>query len=96
MPFPYTVGARNILQHFKKKGWTQAPNSDYSPKPGDVVVWWRESLSSGKGHIGLVHQVRDGFLYTIEGNKSPKVQGFSYVFCRMDKLLGFGQVPDGA
>ena len=25
---------------------------------------------------------------------SPKVQGFSYVFSRMDKLLGFGQVPD--
>ena len=39
-------------------------------------------------------QLRDGFLYTIEGNKSPKVQGFSYVFSRMDKLLGFGQVPD--
>ena len=49
---------------------------------------------SGKGHVGLVHQLRDGFLYTIEGNKSPKVHGFSYVFSRMDKLLGFGQVPD--
>lgn len=29
-----------------------------------------------------------------EGNKSPKVQGFSYVLSRMDKLLGFGHVPD--
>lgn len=94
MPFPYTVGARNILQHFKKKDWAQAPNSGYSPTPGDVVVWWRESMPSGKGHVGLVHQLRDGFLYTIEGNKSPNVQGFSYVFSRMDKLLGFGQVPD--
>jgi hypothetical protein len=26
--------------------------------------------------------------------KSPNVQGFSYVFSRMDKLLGFGHVPD--
>ena len=25
---------------------------------------------------------------------SPMVQGFSYVFSRMDKLLGFGQVPN--
>jgi hypothetical protein len=33
-------------------------------------------------------------LYTIEGNKSPRVQGFSYVSSRMDKLLGFGEVPD--
>ena len=94
IPFSYTVGARDVLRQFKNKGWTQPPNSGYSPKPGDVVGWWRESLLSGKGHIGLVHQLRDGFLYTIEGNKSPKVQGFSYVFSRMDKLLGFGQVPD--
>ena len=96
MPFPNTVGARNILQHFKKKGWVQPPSSGCTPEPGDVVVWWRESLHSGKGHIGLVHQLRDGFLYTIEGNKSPKVQGFSYVSSRIDKLLGFGQVPDAA
>jgi hypothetical protein len=40
-----------------------------------------------------VHQVADGMLYTIEGNRSPRVQGFSYVFSRMDKLLGFGHVP---
>lgn len=57
-------------------------------------MWWRESLPSGKGHVGLVHQLSNGFLYTIEGNKSPNVQGFSYVFSRMDKLLGFGHVPD--
>jgi|APLak6261660231_1056022.scaffolds.fasta_scaffold24335_2 peptidoglycan hydrolase-like protein with peptidoglycan-binding domain len=93
-PFPYTLGARNILREFQKRGWAHKPASGYSPQPGDVVVWWRDQPSSGKGHIGLVHQIRDGFLYTIEGNKSPNVQGFSYVFSRMDKLLGFGQVPD--
>jgi hypothetical protein len=32
-------------------------------------------------------------LYTIEGNRSPKVQGFSYVLSRMDKLAGLGHVP---
>ncbi|WP_297324636.1 peptidoglycan-binding protein [Nitrosomonas sp.] len=94
IPFKYTVGARDVLQQFKKNGWAHPPGSGYVPKPGDIVVWWREQLSSGKGHIGLVHQLRDGFLYTIEGNKSSKVQGFNYVFSRMDKLLGFGQVPD--
>lgn len=94
IPFRYTAGARDILQQFKRKGWASAPNSGYSPKPGDVVVWWRVQLSGTKGHIGLVHQLRDGYLYTIEGNKSSKVQGFNYVFSRMDKLLGFGHVPD--
>ncbi len=35
----------------------------------------------------------NGMLYTIEGNRSPRVQGFSYVLSRMDKLLGYGHVP---
>lgn len=92
MPFAYCPGARNLLQEFKDKGWANAPNSGYQPLPGDIVVWWRESLEGWQGHVGLVHQLKDGMLYTIEGNKSPKVQGFSYVFSRMDKLLGFGHV----
>lgn len=92
MPFAYCPGARNLLGEFKAKGWASAPKSGYQPQPGDIVVWWRESLSSGYGHVGFVHQLKDGMLYTIEGNKSPNVQGFSYVFSRMDKLLGFGHV----
>ena len=93
IPFSYSVGARDILRQFKQKGWAHKPGSDYSPLPGDVVVWWREQPTSTRGHIGIVHQLTNGFLYTIEGNKSPNVQGFSYVFSRMDKLLGFGHVP---
>jgi hypothetical protein len=94
MPFPYTVGARRILTEFKKRDWAHEPQSGYEPQPGDVVVWWREKLAGWQGHVGLVHQLRDGMLYTIEGNRSPRVQGFSYVFSRMEKLLGFGHVPD--
>lgn len=93
MPFAYCPGARNLLQEFKAKGWANAPNSGYQPQPGDIVVWWREKLSGWLGHIGFVHSLKEGMLYTIEGNRSPKVQGFSYVFSRMDKLLGFGHVP---
>ena len=93
MPFDYCPGARNLLEEFKTKGWSYAPNSTYQPQPGDIVVWWREKLSGWLGHVGFVYQVKDGMLYTIEGNKSPNVQGFSYVFSRIDKLLGFGHVP---
>jgi hypothetical protein len=94
MPFPYCPGARALLNEFKDKGWAHGPQSGYQPEPGDVVVWWRVKLSGWQGHVGLVHQLNDGMLYTIEGNRSPRVQGFSYVFTRMEKLLGFGHVPD--
>ena len=94
MPFDYTVGARDILRQFKNKGWSHKPQSGYEPVPGDIVVWWRVSSTNWKGHVGIVYQLLDGMLYTIEGNKSPKVQGFAYVFSRMEKLLGFGHIPE--
>ncbi len=58
------------------------------------MVWWRERLQGWRGHVGLVYLLRDGMLYTIEGNKSSRVQGFSYVLGRMERLLGFGHAPD--
>jgi hypothetical protein len=93
MPFSYVASARSLLAEFKQQGWSSAPGSGYEPVPGDVVVWWRVSLAGWLGHTGLVHSVQDGMLYTIEGNHSPRVQGFSYVQSRMDKLLGYGHVP---
>lgn len=82
------------MRQMNTLGWTHEPGSVYAPEPGDLVFWWRVRADGWKGHVGLVHQLLDGILYTIEGNKSPKVAGFSYVFGRMDKLLGFGHVPD--
>lgn len=94
IPFTYTLSARDLLRQLVRKGWAHPPGGGYAPAPGDIVVWWRERLVGWQGHVGLVYQLRDGYLYTLEGNKSPRVQGFSYVFSRMDRLLGFGQVPD--
>lgn len=91
MPFRYTAGARNIFNQFKNKGWLL--NSDITNlQPGDLVCWWRVSMPSGLGHIALVHHFKDGFLYTIEGNKAANVAGFSYVKTRMEKVLGYGRV----
>ena len=94
MPFAYCPGARSLLKEFRDNGWAKEPQSGYQPLPGDIVVWWRVQLAGWQGHVGLVHQVKDGMLYTIEGNRSTKVQGFSYVLSRMEKLLGYGHVPD--
>jgi hypothetical protein len=93
MPFTYTVGARDMLRQFRERGWAHEPGSGFEPRPGDIVVWWRVRADGWQGHVGFVHQVKDGMLYTIEGNKSTTVQGFSYVLSRMDQLLGFGRVP---
>lgn len=91
MPFKYNAGARNIYNQLKQRGLIYDANS-MEPLPGDIVSWWRVSMTSGFGHIGIVHHFKDGFLYTIEGNKAANVAGFSYVKTRMDKLLGYGRI----
>lgn len=92
-PFAYTPGARALLSRFKQHGWASPRGSDYLPQSGDVVVGWRVNLAGWQGHAGPVHSVQDGMLYTLEGNRSPRVQGFSHVQSRLDKLLGYGHLP---
>lgn len=92
-PLPYSVGARAILAECKARGWTIPPGSGTQPQPGDLVVWWRVRADGWQGHIGFVHHYADGKLYTIEGNKSAYVQGFSYTYATMEKLLGFCRIP---
>ena len=91
MPFKYSAGARNIYNQLKQKGFIYDAVKT-PPLPGDIVTWWRVSLSSGFGHIAIIHHYKDGFLYTLEGNKAANVAGFSYIKTRMDKLLGYGRV----
>jgi hypothetical protein len=93
MPFPYQVGARKLLRAFRDKGWARGPGDGYAPVPGDLAFWWREQRQGSLGHVGFVYEVKDGIVYTVEGNRSPKVAGFHHVLGRMEQLLGFGHVP---
>ncbi len=94
IPFNYSLGARDIREQFRRRGWNYDAR-DHHPEPGDIIVWWRGQPDGWQGHIGLVHHIADGILYTIEGNKGgfpAPVAVFDYVLGRMDKLLGFGRV----
>ena len=43
----------------------------YRPQPGDLIVF--KNGGSMRGHIGMVAKVRNGTVYTIEGNYSDRV-----------------------
>ena len=93
IPYRYSVGARDIRDQFKRRGWAFDAR-DQTPAPGDIVVWWRGQRDGWMGHIGLVLRVDNGILHTVEGNKGgvpAPVNTFDYVLGRMDKLLGFGR-----
>ena len=47
---------------FQERGRYHARWKDYTPSPGDIVIFGDEA------HVGIVERVSSGYLYTIEGN----------------------------
>jgi hypothetical protein len=90
MPFRYSLSARQIFNEFKKnEALVQTPDA------GDLIFFWRESIDSWMGHIGIVEDLTDdGWLNTIEGNRGyfpSKVRRYAYQW-PIPQLLGFGRV----
>lgn len=56
-----------------------------NPLPGDVVVLWRESERSWKGHVGIYIRERDDQIYLLGGNQSNAVNIRAY---KSERILG--------
>lgn len=67
------------------------------PVPGDVVVFWRESKNSWKGHVGLFIAERDGLIYALGGNQQNQVNILAYPEIRVlgYRRLGLNHRNDG-
>ena len=87
-PIPYLAGARAILNRARRLDLLT-----HDPQPGDLVVWSRGNPAGPMGHIGIVAGREDGAIDTIEGNKTSKVERFSYRLGSMPRLLGFVRLP---
>lgn len=48
------------------------------PKLGDIVVFWRESPSSWKGHVGFYISENDNYIYVLGGNQANQVKISAY------------------
>lgn len=61
---------------FKEMGI--ATREHVSPRAGDIIFFiWKQGEPT-PDHVGLVEKVEGNKVYTIEGNRSDKVQEFSY------------------
>lgn len=61
------------------------------PKPGCLVVW---RLGQGwKGHIGMVVNIKDGFMETIEGNTNAAGGREGIEVARKRRRVGFTNGP---
>lgn len=55
------------------RSWLKIGKEVSSPRVGDVVVLWRESRESWKGHVGLFCREQNGYVYLLGGNQKNSV-----------------------
>ena len=70
---PKTASTDTGMAFFKNKG-KFGVKGKYTPKRNDTVYF----KSGGRSHVGIVKAVKNGKIYTIEGNSGDKVKARSY------------------
>jgi len=71
----------------KARSWLDVGIEITDPEPGDVVIFWRESPKSWKGHVGMFDGFRrNGSIYCLGGNQGNQVSKSAQ---SADRLLGF-------
>lgn len=75
------------------RSWINVGTGTKNPKPGDVVVFWRSSVDSWKGHVGffLGFNSDSTRIFCLGGNQSDSVSIQSY---DSTKVLGFRKVKE--
>lgn len=94
-PSRYNVSARSLFNDLRGLEYMLEPGEQ--PQSGDLVFWWRMNPTSWMGHVGIVIGSSDTKVWTIEGNRTSKVECFQYDRegdAEMDKLLGYCRIPD--
>ena len=55
------------------RSWLKIGESTENPEQGDVVVLWRESPESWKGHVGFFVRETRRYVYILGGNQKNQV-----------------------
>lgn len=55
------------------RSWLKVGTKIENPEVGDVVVFWRQSRESWKGHVGFFINESNDYIYVLGGNQSNQV-----------------------
>ena len=81
------------VEWFRDRGLWQ--DNSYEPRPGDIIFFdWDNKGSSGpqdgeSDHVGIVEQVENGTVYTVEGNSGDSCRENHYAIGYYE-ILGYG------
>jgi len=70
------------------RSWLKVGFEVTNPEPGDIVIYWRESRTSKKGHVGIFmgYSKDHSRIYTLGGNQNNSVSISAY---DANQLLAF-------
>ncbi len=73
------------------RSWVNVGTSTNDPRPGDVIVFWRESPTSWKGHVGFFigFSADNTLVFCLGGNQGDSVSINAY---SKDKVLRYQQI----
>lgn len=91
LSLPRTPGARKWGADARALGWANIVPEDV--QKSDVLIFWRTAPSHWHGHIGIVLDVQDGTVYTIEGNSRGAVRKRKYRKSAITNLLHIVRPP---
>lgn len=80
LKYQKTLNARSFLKIGEKVE---------NPEMGDLVVFWRESPSSWKGHVAFYIREDSTWIYCLGGNQSDQVKISAY---RKNRLLEYRRI----
>ena len=91
---PWESVTTRWVKNLTERGMFAMADSDYVPKAGDLVFFtdpeYRERVAS---HVGIVAEVTDEYIISIEGNNGPAVAEFKYELDD-EHIYGYGILPE--
>lgn len=80
---------RMINEILKPQGLYATRESGYIPLTGDLIYFKNATSSAISTHVGLVIGVKDGYVYTVEGNGGDRVGRHKYALTD-SYIVGYG------
>lgn len=71
------------------RSWLNVGKPTTTPEMGDIVIFWRNSLNSGDGHVGFFIKQDEKGIHVLGGNENNMVTIMPY---SSSQLLGYRNV----
>lgn len=89
---PLDCNCQNWIQTLSDWGMYFDASSDYQPEPGDII-FFSIKKNGTSDHVGLVAEVNEYTIKTIEGNSGNQVEYNTYDI-NDARILGYGELPE--